>query len=249
MVGCWELPFALDFNMVSLSKVIFLECHTVSRPPNSADWDQQIDLQLSPWLWYSAYTKNNSDIPIRKHMPASKEKKKLFPWVTHRHPQNIRLLSYNSCDISFCSFTDHWLWPLESPGSRRGTAAMSGCAQAFPSGGWTPRCPPTVAALMPPPWLGRDKHHVDFTNRWPAAHNMFLPTLKDCMNGPLRESVPHWGDVRGTTHLSDRAGLALVHGVTPTCHICLLRALGGMQTVDGCQWKLWRYMCSLWKNY
>lgn len=79
--------------------------------------------------------------------------------------------------------------------------------------GTNPRCPPTVAALTSPPWLGRVRDRE-------AAHNTFLPTSKDCMNSPLHACVLHWGDGGGTIHPSHRVGLALVHGVTTICQ-CL----------------------------
>lgn len=117
----WELFFALDFNMGSLSKIIFLECqkqlpsfHSIT----SADGDQLTDQQLSPRCWCSAYTKTISDIPVWNHTPASKGKESLTvceqqqkiisssnPWIMNRCSQNIHLVCYYSSLLSFCSFT------------------------------------------------------------------------------------------------------------------------------------------------
>ena len=181
--------------------------------------------------------RNISDIPPWNHTPASKEKKKLFPQVTHRYPQNIRLISYNSCDISFCSFAYYKPWASYGCWCPQGaTLALQPCHamhRLSHQAGTNPRWPPTAAALTSRPWLERVRDHEEFANRWPVAHNKFLPSLKDCTNSPLHECVPCWGDGGGTIHPSHRAGLALVHGVTTICHVCLLSAFCGMQTVDG----------------
>lgn len=58
---------------------------------SSADGNQWINLQRSACCWYSACMRNFSDIPPWNHTPALKEKKKLFPQITHRYHKNIHI--------------------------------------------------------------------------------------------------------------------------------------------------------------